>query len=93
MQRLLKINKKITRAPERLMPKTIKPRKPFLLRSPPQYYEDHQLASVILSVGTMLTALSFNQYPQAFITLYGGIEKLCKNVAKIDKRQNFWFKE
>lgn len=73
------------------MPNKVKPREPFLLRRvPSKYYEDHQLASVIQSVEAMLTALCFNQYPQAFMTLYGGIEKLCKNVAKIDRRQNFW---
>ena len=76
---------------KRPMSETPTPRKPFLLRRvPPKYYQDHQLASVIQSVEAMLTALCFNQYPQAFMTLYGGIEKLCKNVAKIDKKQNFW---
>ena len=71
--------------------KIVEPREPLLLRRvPPQYYKDHQLASVIQSVEAMLMALCFKQYPQAFLTLYGGIEKLCKNVAKIDRRQNFW---
>ena len=69
----------------------IKPRAPFLLRRvPKKYYEDNQLAGVIQCVEAMLTAVCFNQYPQAFMTLYGGIEKLCKNIADLDKKQNFW---
>lgn len=68
----------------------VKPREPFLLRNvPPSYYQDHQLAGVLQAIEAMLTSLCFGSYPQAFLSLYSGIEKLCKNVTGQNRHKKF----
>ena len=73
------------------MPNKILPRKPLILRNvPDKYYSDNQLAGVIQAVETSFFSLCFAQYPQAFMTFYSGIEKLCKNIAGLGKNHSFW---
>ena len=69
----------------------IKPRSPLIMRNVPNlYYEDHQLAGVIQAIEAALFSICFRQYPQAFLTLYSGIEKLCKNVSGQGKDSPAW---
>jgi hypothetical protein len=68
----------------------VKPRKPLILRTVPElYYTDNQLAAAIQSVEAALFSVCFRQYPQAFSTMYSGLEKLCKNSAGLDRLDNF----
>jgi len=68
----------------------VRPREPLILRSvPAAYYENHQLASAVQSVEAALFSICFCQYPQAFMTMYSGLEKLCKNIAHLSKKENF----
>jgi hypothetical protein len=69
----------------------IRPRAPYFLRGvPSQYYNENQIASVVQAVEAALLSLCFCQYPQAFMTMYSGLEKLCKNIAGFHGRKNFW---
>lgn len=68
----------------------VEPRKPLILRNVPEaYYTDNQLAAVVQSVEATLFSVCFRQYPQAFSTMYSGLEKLCKNSAGLDRTENF----
>jgi hypothetical protein len=72
--------------------KRVTPRKPIILRRvPDSYYHDHQLAGVIQAVETSLFSFCFKQFPQAFSTLYSGLEKLCKNISG-DKKDVLFFR-
>jgi hypothetical protein len=68
----------------------IRPRAPLFLRGvPSQYYNENQIASVVQAVEAALLSLCFCQYPQSFMTMYSGLEKLCKNIAGFDGKKNF----
>lgn len=68
----------------------MRPRNPLILVNVPDaYFSDNQLAAVIQSVEAALFSTCFRSYPQAFSTMYSGMEKLCKNISGLGKGKRF----
>lgn len=76
-----------------IMDSKIPPRQPLILANiPKNYYTDNQLAAVIQSIEAALFSVCFRSYPQAFSTMYSGMEKLCKNICSAKKNEKKSFK-